>query len=802
MNSLETEEVNGRITCTKNLVLKVTLLAAVFCTTVVPTIPKISFAQDSLITEVLVTARKREERLQDVPSSAAAISANLIEGIGGIFNLRDMTDLVAGVSTNENQAAESEPTMRGAGQARNRASASAIGLYRNGAYFATNGLAGKTFARMDTYDLERAEVLRGPQGALYGRNALGGAMNVISKKPQDKFSFDVGGALGQKDFQRLEAKLNLPINEQFSIRISRMDEERDEGFYSDIDNRDIDIEKFEHTRMSLRYQPSDALDVNYVFDTQDQTFTNAIFANRNMRPDIEDAFSTTINSPMVSKNEIGNHNLTIDWVLDGGTLTSVTNQRDLKVGLQTDVDYVGPIFQLNTLNLQTTQRADNDIFFQELRYVAEPSSNFSWLVGADYFAYENTEVFDQWVGPTMRPNSFFRNYRTDSNSWAVFGSAEYALANLPVRLTGEIRYAHDQFDGYVQEYRAGDQGGIQKGPFVLGSTFNRSNPVNPQSDLDIGDTYKNLPWGVTLAYDLDGLDMMAYGKLASSYRRGGMNLSEGSPGELYPTQLTYDEETSLTYELGLKSSWFDRALTLNAAFFFTEYNDFLNTTDNGCPTQCQLIGSDGNGLGFNSDGSRVGADAAGLPISPNSEIPVGFFIDNVGTAEVWGYEVEANYRTRFDYGALLLMNLGYAKGKGKVTHVGSDVALATLEIADDADLPFVRPHQINASFVYRQPLVNLRGIFADVNLVASATYTFEEGGVTNLTNVPSGSAGGRRMLDTVRRLSANVGLNTAKWSLFLRGRNLTNHSYEILSLDSLYLRNQPRFTYLEFAYRF
>ena len=118
---------------------------------------------------------------------------------------------------------------------------------------------------------------------------------------------------------------------------------------------------------------------------------------------------------------------------------------------------------------------------------------------------------------------------------------------------------------------------------------------------------------------------------------------------------------------------------------------------------------------------------------------------------MWGYEVEANYRTRFDYGALLLMNLGYAKGKGKVTHVGSDVALATLEIADDADLPFVRPHQINASFVYRQPLVNLRGIFADVNLVASATYTFEEGGVTNLTNVPSGSAGGRRMLDTVRR---------------------------------------------------
>jgi outer membrane receptor protein involved in Fe transport len=174
----------------------------------------------------------------------------------------------------------------------------------------------------------------------------------------------------------------------------------------------------------------------------------------------------------------------------------------------------------------------------------------------------------------------------------------------------------------------------------------------------------------------------------------------------------------------------------------------------------------------------------------------------VGDAEAWGYEIEANYRTRFDYGAVLLMNFGYAKGKGKVTRVGSDVALATLEIADDADLPFLRPNQFNGSFIYRQPLVNLRGLFSGVNLVASATFTFEEGGVANLTNAPTGAPGGRRMQDTVRRINANIGLNTEDWSLFLRGRNLTNHSYEILSLDSLYLRNEPLFAYVEFAYNF
>ena len=92
--------------------------------------------------------------------------------------------------------------------------------------------------------------------------------------------------------------------------------------------------------------------------------------------------------------------------MNGGTLTSVTNQRDLKVGLRTDVDYIAPIFPLNTLNQQTKQSADKKIFL-ELRYVAESVGNLNWLIGADYFSYENTEVIDQWFQPTVQPNSVF-----------------------------------------------------------------------------------------------------------------------------------------------------------------------------------------------------------------------------------------------------------------------------------------------------------------------------------------------------------------------------------------------------------
>lgn len=758
--------------------------------------PIIASAEETnaLMEEMVVTARKRAERLQDVPSSAAALSQGFIEDVGGVSSLRDITDLIVGISINETQAASlSEPTIRGAGQSRNRASVSATGLYRNGAYFATNSLGGKNFARLDTYDLERVEVLRGPQGALYGRNALGGAINLISKKPEDEFAIEVGGALGEKDFQRLEAKINIPINEQFGMRISHVDEERDEGFYTDVNGRDVDLEAFQHTRLSLRFQPADALDINYVFDTQEEEFTDRIRIRRNLVPDIEDAFRTTINSPVENTNDVDNHNLVLDWTLEGGTLTSVTNYREREIMTLRDGDFSGANARLNSRNLQTIQTADNDIFFQEIRYAAETSGNFTWLVGADYFAHENTEIINAWVAQTTA-NSQFRTTNIDSDSWAVFGSAEYAFENLPVTLTGEIRYAEDNFDGDVVTYRARNQGG----------PVDPSNPINPQTDFATGDTFTNLPWAVTAAYRFEDSDMLAYAKVASSYRHGGMNLNEGSPGlELFPAELTYDEETSLTYELGLKSTWFDKALTINAAVFITDYEDFLNTTTNGCSAQCQLLDAAGDGLGFNPDGSRIGEDAAGLPVAPNTEIPTAFFIDNVGEAEAWGYEVEATYRSEFDNGGTLLVNLGYAKGMGKVTSLAANVSEAARATGDDADLPYLRPNQVKGSLVYRQPLSFLSdiGAFAGATLVASATYTFEEGGAANLTNVRCCSAASREQ-DTVRRLNAHLGLKTDNWSLFVRGDNLTDHSYETYNNFTLYRRNLPRFVYAEFAYRF
>lgn len=748
---------------------------------------------NALIEEVVVTARKRNERLQDIPASAAALTSDFIDDVGGVKHLRDITDLIAGISINETQAGSlSEPTIRGAGQSRNRASVSATGLYRNGAYFATNSFGGKTFARLDTFDLERVEVLRGPQGALYGRNALGGSMNLISKKPTDEFELDFGLSAGQQDTRHFEARINVPLNEQWALRASHQNEKQDEGYYTDVNGADVDVQEYKHSRLSLRYQPNDDWDISYVFDTQEERPNDAIRTRATLTPDINNAFTTTINSPQESQYDVDNHNVVIDWNLDAGTVTSVSNWRDREFVIQHDSDYNGATAALAARNIQDIQSIDNSIFFQEIRYAADTADRLTWLVGADYFSHENTEIIDAWVAQTTA-NSQFRTVNMASDSWAFFGSMEYGFDTVPVTLTAELRYAVDEIDGNVVTYRRRNQPGD---PDV-------NNPVNPQTNFATKDKFTNLPWGLTAAYRFEGRDIMAYAKIASSYRHGGMNLNAGSPGiELYPAVLTYGEETSITTELGIKSSWFNRALTLNADVYVTDYEDFLNTTTNGCPAQCQLVDGNGDGLGFNPDGSRIGEDAAGLPIAPNNEIPTAFFIDNVGKATAWGYDIEGTFRKQFDYGATVLFNLGYARGLGEVESLNADVSEATAATAAGAKLPYLRPHQVKGSIVYRQPLASLGGssLFEGAVFVASATYTYEKGGAGNLTNVPCCSAASR-VQDTVKRLNGHIGLETNKWSLFLRGENLTDYDYKSWDNFTFYIRNRPRYVFAELTVR-
>ena len=641
------------------------------------------------------------------------------------------------------------------------------------------------------------EVLRGPQGALYGRNALGGAMNVISKKP-DFEEFDVQFRLkaGELDLFGGDMVVNIPVSETFAARVGYVNEDRDD-FYKDVRGDPVDVDAYQAFRLGLRWKPAEAWDVAYFYDQMEQELTNTVMIVPTQREALGSEFNTFIDTAHSVENDVQNHNLLIDVELGGGTFSSVSNYRDRDVYTRSDQDYTFPPGRTG-LNRQAAQAVDNQSYFQELRYVADGTDQFNWMIGGDYLKNDHVELTSQWPGILGLPsdvglwgNAQTRRVGVPMEAWALYGSAEYTFADLPVSISAEVRYAEDEVGGSV----------LQR----------RRRLTDPQTDFtEPPKTFRNLPWGVTVSYKFpDGIgdlveEALAYAKVATSYRHGGLNLNAGTPDlDRYVAILTYDEEESFTYELGWKST-FAGGLTFNAAAFFTVYEEFLNTDNNGCPELCTLLDPDDSApLGFHADGTRVEFDADG---NLGEELPRAWFINNIGEAEAWGLEAEFLWRRAFDNGALLNLRAGWSRQVGEVTEIASGVSPAS-QFAKGKSLPYMRPEEYKASVVYRLPLPGLSGTGGFLNgatLLATANLTIENGGVRSLPRpgqIPW-------FQDNVQRLDAQLGLETDQWALVVRGSNILDADYETFSLGttptvraSRYRRVDPAYYALAFSWR-
>jgi iron complex outermembrane recepter protein len=724
-------------------------------------------ATDQLMEEVVVTARKREEKLQDVPGSAAALSSDFIEAAGGISELGDLTDLITGITINEtDQYFLAEPSVRGAGQSRNRASVSATGLYRNGAYFATNGLGGKNFSRMDSYDIGRVEVLRGPQGALYGRNALGGAINMISKRPGDQFDVELGYAAhisDARDLSRYDIKMDVPLGDRFAARIAHLREKYDKGYKRDINGEYLDDDEYSLSRISLRYQPSDALAINYSFDTENTESYPSLtsrFGTEALRGFTRKDQNYFVNTAHTVDYDVDNHNLVIDYRMESGVFTSVTNVRTRDMIVFQDTDHT--LANANTaMTRQWMSYVDSrgDSLFQELRFVADANANLQWLVGADFYQVDYDEFIDTGAGQSFVTEST-RKVEVDQRSWAIYGSADYTLDNLPLTLSAEVRYAVDEIDGSAFTLLPSLPASLLP-PYPGGGYI--------FTDLRDNPTFSNLPYTLTASWSLNQ-EMLLYGKFANSYRHGGLNLAEGQPDtDPYPALPTYGAESADSLEFGYKSTWFDRRLTVNAAAFYIWYKDFLDTATNGCNLDlCVYFDPQtGESLGYNPDGTPVTVDPDG-----NAGVASGIanYIDNVGEVEAWGIELETITRIRVGERGHLRLNLGWSRQMGHVESVNQDATPAS-QLLDGADLNVMRPKAIKASALYRHDLGVSGGVFGGLTLVTTLTYTLEQGGLLGLAVNPT-------PLQDVRAVNAVIGLEANNWSLMLRGRNVTDYEYD------------------------
>ena len=739
--------------------------------------------------EITVTARKREEGLQDIPTSAAALTRDFLNALNPVEDIRELTDLIPGITMNDvNLYFVSEPSIRGGGAGRNRYSASATGLYRNGSYVASGGPGGKNFLRMDYFDMERAEVLRGPQGALYGRNALGGSINLISRKPQEEFGVDLTLRAGELDLRAAELTVNVPVNEQFAIRASYVDETRDEGFYTDVNGDFVDTQDFEHARFSMRYQPTESIDIVYSWDKQEQSMTPTIRISQSAVDQMGSPFKTLINTPHQDSLDGEMHSLVADVEMGGGVMTFVVNHRDRRYIAGQDADFW--IASRETQQRRFAQSGGGVSKFAELRFASGGLENFTWLLGADYFTYENNDWTDLTVNyPIDTPaNLWYRQIDYGMDNWSVFGMLEYTFDSVPITLAAEARYAYDEFNGYFNQTR-----------------FNKD-PVEVLRDFTANDDWQNVPMALTASYRLEKLDAITYVKAASSYRTGGMNDGVGSPYALYPSQLSYDEESNITYELGWKQTALDGRMTFNFAGYLGEYQDFIAGTNNGCTLSedinpCQLLDEFGNPLGFNPDGTRVGAAPITTePIPPNQSILITSFMGNVGDVSMWGYEAELGYLAPLDSGGSIRFNLAYSKQHGTVDDLNEDVAEALKVKADGASLIYTVPDQWKSQIIFSKDIGNAASdsFFSGATFVMSANYVYESGGFWDL------DIAAPNPMSNVKRLNARIGLQADKWSFMINGQNITNEDYHTFhnSTVSYWRQINPRFYSAQFKYHF
>lgn len=541
---------------------------------------------------IVVTAQRRSENVQDVPIAITAIGSEFLE-TRGIDSIDKLGTLAPNVKF------ERAPSSKSISQIAIRGSVTinpaitwepAVGLYLDGVYIAK--AQGSIF---DIADLERVEILRGPQGTLYGRNALSGAVNLVTKKP----SGEAGGLLqvtyGSYNEAIVRGVVDLPQTGIFSAKVSGQYRRRDglialqPGNPSGLDRVDsVDSGSF---MVQLRAELASNVTADYTFDysklAQTPPFSQLLAVNRNGDPrdifdpnspsfpfagaffplhtvaDPERVSRASIDAPVSERSRSYGHALTLTVGLGAAELKSITAYRNLKWSDGLDLD--GSPFPV-----AATQRfSDYDAFSQELQLAGEAfGDRLNYVLGAFYFT-ESAE--------TRNPQRYFggatdldSNYGSNTDAFALFAQADVDLTER-LQLTLGARYTHEKKD-ISRFFRINQDlaNGIVA-PLVVADL-----PTGSVPDA----TFEDFSPAATLSYEVTD-DIYVYARYARGFKSGGFNGESNvfaaptpdCPSGALELCAPYRPEVVNSYEIGLKSQFLDNRLILNLAAFRNDIED-------------------------------------------------------------------------------------------------------------------------------------------------------------------------------------------------------------------------------------
>jgi len=611
--------------------------------------------------EIIVTARKRAESLQSVPMSLTAFTAEHIED-AGIDNVEDVALLTPGFTFAKLFGGGSNtPVIRGMSTSIGEPN---VGFFVDGVYQSSKVIMDSMLGG----NIERIEVAKGPQSALYGRNTFGGAINFVTKKPTNEFTGQVEATAGNGGHYEARGFISGPIaKDSVFYQLSAMHSQTDGFFTNELTGGDLDSLESTIVTGALMFYPSENAEIvaRIGFDktrngdyAQRFLVNNTAPANPTPAPlpnanqlfageitNFEDGFAVT---PGRNNHDNFTASLRADFDFAGASLTSITGYNDLDIDNAADNDY-----EARSLHY-TTQAIGQKEFSQELRLTSLGEGRMHWMAGGYYYnldkTTDNSDVFvDGALGLAaalqgsplagLLPPGLINTTDEGTESFALFGSVDFDVTD-QLTATIEGRWTTEKKTAAA----------IDTNPLTMVSaTF------ADEASFD------NLVPRFTLDYQASDT-VLVYASVAKAVKTGGFNVVT-TAGRIAPDERTYDPEQSWNYEFGVKTTFADGRATLNLAGFKSDWTD-------------QIVRA----------------------LSPTFAV----LNANAGETSVLGFEAElqANLADGFDVSA----GFAYTDSAFDSYTFGALAGLGISPVLDGVRLQYVSEVQANASAQYTKPI--------------------------------------------------------------------------------------------------
>ncbi len=559
-------------------------------------------------TRIVVTARRYEEDLQDVPIPVSVFSDEFLADTGA-FNVGRLREVVPSVQFYSQNPRNTSVNIRGLGAPyglTNDGIEQGVGLYVDGVYFAR-----PASAVLDFIDIAQVEVLRGPQGTLYGKNTTAGAINVTTRAPEFTAGTDAELSFGNFGFLQAKATTTGPLSDNLAYRLSFSGTQRDGLIDNLATNDDLNDINNLGARFQLLWKASDDLEVKFAADNTvqrpegyAQVFAGVVPtlrpANRqyaaqaayfNYAPPSLNPFDrvTDLDTPHTSYSDLGGASVNVDWDVGPGTLSAITAWRYWIWGPSNDRDYLG--LPIRTLSQNPSKQFQ---WSQELRYAGEINDNLKFVAGAFWFNQvtktigreEQGEAAWRWLlnptaagadTPGLLDGYGQRTHiRSDHTSAALFGQLEWEVTD-KLRIIPGLRFNYDEKDGF---YIATPYGGLDTSGNAQLRALQRG-VLSPQNYSSEGDD-DNISGQLTVAYDI-AEHVKAYATYSTSFKTFGLNNNgipndvNGNPDVALASILPEDTKH---IEIGVKTQpW--AGVTANFTAFQTTIEDYQVSVVNG-----------------------------------------------------------------------------------------------------------------------------------------------------------------------------------------------------------------------------